>query len=87
MCIGSPHSEEISMSVRGSQTMCLSFNKWPLCRGEEVTQARVTVREEEKLHPFRNSLPGTCHLTGCPVPTWHSHTRTNVTVLVVRWKV
>lgn len=55
--------------------------------GEEVRQALVTVREEEKLQPFRNSLPGTCHLTGCPIPAWHSHTRTNVTVLVVRWKV
>ena len=33
MCIGSPQSEEVSMSVRGSQTMCLSFNKWPLCGG------------------------------------------------------
>ena len=33
MCIGSPQSEEGSMSVRGSQTTCLSFNKWPLCGG------------------------------------------------------
>lgn len=52
--LSSPHGEEVSTSVRDNQTTCLSFNKWPLVRGE-VRQARVTVRAVGEAAPAPQS--------------------------------
>lgn len=86
-CVLGPHTVKKLACLSGAVGPCVCL----LINGLYAVGRRLDkLRDSEgggEAAPFRNSLPGTCHLTGRPIPTWHSHTRTNVPVLVVRWKV